>query len=132
MISTAHIPFINKKPTEVFSTKFIVAPKRLNDEFSCVNTEHLPTTSQKEKSTNNTDDKIKKNINHPPNYTLFFYTLWGIFQFISGGLFDWYMQQRGHVNPGRSGTVLAVDQGKLLEWHHKILTDFRCVHCLNG
>src|SRR5690554_2628008 len=91
MISTAHIPFINKKPTEVFSTKFIVAPKRLNDEFSCVNTEHLPTTSQKEKSTNNTDDKIKKNINHPPNYTLFFYTLWGIFQFISGGLFDWYM-----------------------------------------
>src|SRR5690554_3784502 len=93
MISTAHIPFINKKPTEVFSTKFIVAPKRLNDEFSCVNTEHLPTTSQKEKSTNNTDDKIKKNINHPPNYTLFFYTLWGIFQFISGGLFDWYMHQ---------------------------------------
>src|SRR5690554_90120 len=103
MISTAHIPFINKKPTEVFSTKFIVAPKRLNDEFSCVNTEHLPTTSQKEKSTNNTDDKIKKNINHPPNYTLFFYTLWGIFQFISGGLFDWYMHTE---------------------------TAFRCVRCL--
>ena len=97
MISTAHIPFINKKPTEVFSTKFIVAPKRLNDEFSCVNTEHLPTTSQKEKSTNNTDDKIKKNINHPPNYTLFFYTLWGIFQFISGGLFDWYMQHSRYI-----------------------------------
>ena len=30
--------------------------------------------------------------------------------------------QRGHVNPGRSGTVLAVDQGKLPEWHNKILT----------
>ena len=30
--------------------------------------------------------------------------------------------QRGHVNPGRSGTVLAVDQGKLPEWHNKMLT----------
>ncbi len=30
--------------------------------------------------------------------------------------------QRGHVNHGRSGTVLAVDQGVLPEWHNKILT----------
>ena len=30
--------------------------------------------------------------------------------------------QRGHVNPGRSGTFMAVDQGKLPGWHNKILT----------
>src|SRR5690554_6626243 len=93
MISTAHIPFINKKPTEVFSTKFIVAPKRLNDEFSCVNTEHLPTTSQKEKSTNNTDDKIKKKHKSPTKlYPIFLYLvgdfsihIWGTFRLVSAG-----------------------------------------------
>ena len=30
--------------------------------------------------------------------------------------------QRGLVNPGRSGTLLAVDQGKLPKLHNKILT----------
>ena len=31
--------------------------------------------------------------------------------------------QRGNLNPGRSRTLLAVDQGKLHEWHNKMLTD---------
>ena len=30
--------------------------------------------------------------------------------------------QRGNLNPGSSGTLLAVDQGELPECHNKILT----------
>ena len=30
--------------------------------------------------------------------------------------------QRGNLNPGRSGTLLTVDQGKLPVWHNKMLT----------
>jgi len=32
------------------------------------------------------------------------------------------LMQRGNLNPGSSGTLLAVDQGELIECHNKILT----------
>ena len=79
-------------PKRVFSTKFIVASQRLNDEFLCVNTAQHSLTLPNINPNSDINDKIKNVINYAQVYTSFFYTLWGTFQFISGGLFDWYQQ----------------------------------------
>lgn len=82
----------SEKRKKVFSTKFILALQRLNDEFLCVNTAyHLPTLTKVNHKVDHIN-KFKKGIIHPAKYSIFFYTLWGTFQFISGGLFDWYQQ----------------------------------------
>jgi len=87
MEPTSPLYMNSETPKTVFSTKFIEAPKRLNDESLCVNTVyHQPTSSG-----NNLHSKIKIVLKNTLNYTIFFYTLWGTFQFIYGGLFSWYM-----------------------------------------